>query len=285
MDIKENCGEFKSVSAGRYEILYRSGRVEVSEEYVLSEHIINIYVNGIITMKLICTPENLTELVLGRLLTERIIAGTDDVKSINIGENGERADVILNRKTGMGESDYVEITPTSCTGNHIFNDRFADFKREKPGRPVGWKSEWIFNMADLFKEGMPLHDKTRAAHSCFLFMRGNLLFKCEDIGRHNAIDKAIGYGLRNGTDLAECMVYTSGRVPTDMVMKAVCAGIAALVSKAEPTVQAVRLAQEYGLTLIGSARSDRFKVYASGDPESIKCAADESEVVGGRIDS
>ena len=73
---------------------------------------------------------------------------------------------------------------------------------------------------------------------------------CEDIGRHNALDKAVGSMLLAGVPLSECVLYTSGRVPMDMVRKAIRAGVPALVSKTMPTVQSLELAQEYGLQLL-----------------------------------
>ena len=108
---------------------------------------------------------------------------------------------------------------------------------------------------------MPLHAATWATHSCFLARNGEILFSCEDIGRHNAMDKAIGYALRNGIPLSECMVYSSGRIPTDMAKKAIRAAIPVLISKAAPTRQAIALAHTYGLTLICAARRDSMRQY------------------------
>jgi len=80
----------------------------------------------------------------------------------------------------------------------------------------------------------------------------------EDIGRHNAFDKVVGWALLNGVDLAKCMLYTSGRVPSDMASKAIRAGIPILVSKSVATDQGVALARAYGLTLICEAKPMQF---------------------------
>jgi FdhD protein len=108
---------------------------------------------------------------------------------------------------------------------------------------------------------MPLHSETFATHSCFLAQGEKLLFACEDIGRHNALDKAIGYALRHDIDLKTCIAYSSGRIPTDMVEKVIRAGIPVFASKASPTQEAIALANAYGVTLICGARSDRMKQY------------------------
>lgn len=259
----------------------RNGTTRSEEEPVLEEHLLNVYVNEQLTMKLICIPEHLTELVFGRLLTEGIIESTEDVESIYICEYGKRAKVVLKNSDSLGKSSvlidtnisstegkvsYIEETPTCCTGNHILNDYFITQTEVRPVTPINWKPDWIFALADHFSNGMPLHGQTWATHSCFLAQNGELLFECEDIGRHNALDKAIGYALRHHIDLKNCIVYSSGRIPTDMILKAIRAGIPLLASKASVTKEAIELAEEYHLTLIGAARRDRMKLYTGNGP-------------------
>lgn len=89
-----------------------------------------------------------------------------------------------------------------------------------------------------------------------------MLYCCEDLGRHNAFDKVVGCALRDGVDLAHCTIFTSGRIPTDMVVKAIRAGIPTLISKAVPTDLTVDMARRYRLTLICSAHSDSLKVFS-----------------------
>ena len=104
-------------------------------------------------------------------------------------------------------------------------------------------------LADAMGQGLPLYRATHAVHSCLLLRAGRILYRCEDLGRHNALDKAVGCALTEGVPLAECVLFTSGRVPVDMVRKAIRAGVPALVSKSMPTVQSLELAEEYGLKL------------------------------------
>ena len=162
--------------------------------------------------------------------------------------------------------DYVAPTPTCCTGNRVLNDYFITDQPMTPVTPVPWKKQWIFDLADCFANGTPLHSQTWATHSCFLACGGELLFQCEDIGRHNALDKAIGYALRHNIDLKKCVVYSSGRIPTDMAIKAIRAGIPVLASKASPSAEAVAMAKEYHLTLICAARRDRMKLFTGNNP-------------------
>lgn len=243
MDIREQYKEMNLSDSRAYSCICRDGKVVREEQEVLSEHGINIEINKEKKIKLVCSPQYLTEVVLGHLYTEGIVDGVCDIESLSLNGDGDKAEVVL--KTGKSV-------------------------REKgPVVPIAWKPEWIFAIADRFSEGMPLHQKTWATHSCFLVREDKILFACEDIGRHNAFDKVIGYALRNGIDLTKCMVYSSGRIPSDMAKKAIMAGVPVLAAKAVPTLSALKLAEDYHLTLIGAARKDCMKVYLDFSEERI----------------
>ena len=267
MYINEQYHDLPLLETKEYRFISRDGQLISKQEQILKEHLIDVYLNDHLTMKLVCLPQYLTELVLGRLLTERIIDSISDIEQIYICEYGKRAKVYLNRtsKTLPQNTEnnlFIEITPICCTGNHILNDYFVSGQTPKTVPSINWKPDWIFQMADAFADGMPLHSTTFATHSCLLARNGQILFSCEDIGRHNALDKVIGYALRNQINLHECIVYSSGRIPTDMAMKAIYAQIPILASTASPTVEAIELAKEYHLTLICAARRDRMKVFS-----------------------
>ena len=106
--------------------------------------------------------------------------------------------------------------------------------------------------------GLPLYRATRSVHSCLVLYRGEIVCQCEDLGRHNAMDKAVGRMMLEGIPLAECVLYTSGRVPVDMVRKAIRAGVPALVSKSMPTVQSLALAARYRMQLLCAKKNPGF---------------------------
>ena len=267
MHINELYSQKELTEESKYLFIERDGCQKEEQGQILSEHLLEVYVNEVLTMKLICIPEFLTELVLGRLFTSGIIRSIEEVDSVYICEYGNRGKVLLNHQKEQKEEEYVETTPTCCTGNRILNDYFVNYQSMTSVQPIPWKTSWIFQLADEFEKDTPLHRETTAPHSCYLARGEEILFHCEDIGRHNAMDKAIGYALRHGMDLSQCILYTSGRIPTDMAEKAVRAGVPILAGKAAVTTQAISLADTYGLTLIGMAKRKFMKQYAGIPPQ------------------
>jgi FdhD protein len=113
-----------------------------------------------------------------------------------------------------------------------------------------------------------LHGTTRGVHSAALAPGGRLPASAiDDVGRHNAVDKAIGRALADGTDMASCVLASTGRVSSEILFKARRAGIPVVASFGAPTHQAVLLAREMGVTLVGFARGRRLTAFSH--PERI----------------
>ena len=92
---------------------------------------------------------------------------------------------------------------------------------------------------------------------------GEVRYLCEDIGRHNALDKAIGKALIDGLDLTKCVLFSSGRIPDDMMEKVIRSRVPVLVSNGAPNNRAVELARKYHVTLICSSHMDAMDIFSS----------------------
>lgn len=218
-----------------------------TERTLAAEHAAAILVNEQPAFRVVCTPELLPQLALGRLLTEGWITSADEVERVAVCAQGLKISVQLRHPLAAAEQAGQEV-PSCCTDNLTL----ASPVRLPPLAPVPQReipAAWVDALADAMGQGLPLYRATHAVHSCLLLREGRILYRCEDLGRHNALDKAVGCALTEGVPLAECVLFTSGRVPVDMVRKAIRAGVPALVSKSMPTVQSLELAEEYGLKL------------------------------------
>lgn len=211
---------------------------------LIREHVLDIFLNDTYLMPVTCLPEWLPELVLGRLMTEGLICGLDGSVELYLCE-GDRLAKVYQKGGAAGPAPL------------------------RPLPALRWTEEQIWALSDRFQQDLPLHRLTHATHGCYLSRNGEILFQAEDTGRHNAVDKAVGWAARNQVPLEECILFTTGRTPVSMVRKLIHARIPVLVSKESPTVEGVELARQYGLTLIGNVKGGRMCVYSA--PSRVAC--------------
>jgi FdhD protein len=142
------------------------------------------------------------------------------------------------------------------------------------------QSDYSITTADIWTSvkavlNSELHMTTGGIHIVALLDKQKVIAVSEDIGRHNALDRVIGYGLRNKIDLSKTWVVVSGRISSEMVRKCLIAGIPIIVSRGATTTLAVETAEKTGLTVVGFARSSKMVVYTN--TERITGAAPASQ--------
>lgn len=268
-EIENSSREECQTGAVPVRIIRRKKGEDASERLLLREQALRISLDGKLLARLVCTGKDLPELAAGWLLTEGAIARASDLTSLRVTGSGReflaegKSRGKVPEKPVLVPAKYVAGGPGSgpeCSGA---SNAAPDF----PGQPLKpvisrkIRREWIFHLADTFRTEQPLYAATHSIHSCILSRSGTVLYVCEDIGRHNALDKACGYALLNGIPPAECEIYLSGRLPVDMVEKAVRAGFPVLAGKALPTAEAVKLAASCGLMLAGRVGTDSFVLF------------------------
>lgn len=217
-------------------LVHRDGSIESKLQLLQSEVAFTAVLNGKDARTFVCSPCSIKELVVGWLKTQGFIDLFDDIRSVKVDSSISTVEVDFSPST--------QIDPMQAVN------------------PIEWSPRAIFGMCDDFSLDSPAHRATYGIHSCYLYgPDGELACRYEDIGRHNAFDKVIGDGLINGIDLSQSTIFSSGRLPTDMALKAIHAGVPTLVTKAVPTNEAIDLARRYNLTLICSAHKDSTVVY------------------------
>lgn len=226
----------KQISAPQtIQIIWSDGNREEVQEELLLEYELRVVVNGCPAFRCACTPTDLESLVVGRLFAEGRINSVEDIAQLQLQAQTDCAEVTLQKSS---EPVVTQQTNLFC-----------------------WKPEWIFQLAEIFAADTVVHRSTACTQSCLLAQENRVLYAAEDISRHNAVDKAIGWGLRQGIALENCMLYTSGRVPVDMMQKVIRAGVPMMISNTAPTKDAVLLAEQHGVTVLGGVKNGRMKVY------------------------
>jgi FdhD protein len=249
----------------------RDGSRERDRDDLAVEEPLEIRVDGeplAVTMR---TPGEDEELAAGFLAGEGLIAGPDDIDSV-----GPSADLAANvvevrTRAGMRRDPAAERTfhLTSSCGvcgkaalEHV---RVAVPVAAPAAEPL---AEAVVAAApDAVRREQQAFDRTGALHATGLFATdGQLLVVREDVGRHNAMDKAIGSELLAGRwPLHGAFACVSGRASFELVQKAVLAGLTGLVAVGAPSTLAVSLAREHGMLLCGFVRGGRFNIYSGGE--------------------
>ena len=130
--------------------------------------------------------------------------------------------------------------------------------------------EKLFSLFKIFQEESVLYRTTGCIHASALANENEILFIAEDVGRHNAVDKVIGWALLNKIPFEGKIIIVSGRISSEMALKTAKWKIPIIVSRTAPTSLAVEISEKAGLTVIGFLRGNRFNIYTH--PERVKIA-------------
>lgn len=251
----------------------RGEEAQMVQRAVQRETLLEVRMGNRAVFQMLCSISEAKDLVLGRLFTEGFIQGIEDVLSVDLRrEEGkavasvELTEVCRRLARAVSSTGPALVSITNCIAHGCSSP--ADSPNEAPA--FSWRPSTVFALAEEFEEDRTSHARTRGVHSAYLATEGGVLCMREDIGRHNAFDKVIGWALARGIDLSECIVFTSGRVPTDMIAKAIKVGLPMLISKAAATSQTVELAKKCGLILICQATSRGFDVLSEGKMHGMK---------------
>ncbi|MCZ0861572.1 formate dehydrogenase accessory sulfurtransferase FdhD [Methanocorpusculum sp. MG] len=242
MPAKE-CGVLAAPLPG---LRYCEGRTVPVEDAAVVEDVVTLFLNGREFIKTVVSCEYLREFAVGFFVGAGLVCSASDILSV-------RAE---------GTEVFVEAACTVCVPGEMESaGGFAPLRVR--GRVfAGGKitPEEIFAVRDAVNA--EVWDATGGLHCAVLFHDHRVVFLASDIGRHNAVDKVIGYMILAGLNPRECAIGSTGRQPAGMVTKAANAGVPIVVSRAAATDAGIAAAEECGVTLVCFTRPPRFTVYA-----------------------
>jgi FdhD protein len=250
------------------------------KDRVATEEPLEIRLDGHALAITLRTPGDDEELAAGFVLTEGLVAGPDDIARIVVVEDvppsarGNVVDVQLvpgMNGTAAARQSKLNHRPsfiTSACGVCGRGTIDAVARRAAPLPPgPAIAASCISGFPDRLRQAQAVFAETGGLHAAGLFdVDGNLLATREDVGRHNAVDKIVGFGaLRRALPFATRALLVSGRAGFEIILKAWMAGIPIVASVSAPSQLAVQLAEEADMTLIGFVRGSTFTVYHGRD--------------------
>ncbi|WP_187431314.1 Sulfur carrier protein FdhD [Roseobacter fucihabitans] len=209
-------------------------------------------------------------LALGFLRNQGMLSAADDITGVDYDEELETVIVRTARKTDYEEKMRKKTRTSGCAVGTVFGDMMAGLEGVSlPTTPV--RTSWLYALSAKINRTPSLYLEAGAIHGTVLCHEDRPLVYMEDVGRHNAVDKIAGWMLSEAVSAEDKILYTTGRLTSEMVIKTAIMGIPVLASRSGFTAWGVEIAQQVGLTLIGRMKGQRF-VCLSGEDRLIRDA-------------
>ncbi|MEF3303893.1 formate dehydrogenase accessory sulfurtransferase FdhD [Paenibacillus sp. GYB003] len=237
------------------------------DDPIAAEYPLTVYAGDAEWATIVCTPTDLEQLTVGFLASEGAIRVYDDIEELAIDEDRGIAYVRLARPQALDPSLFSKRRIGSCCGKSRLSFVFrtdAETSRKLESDMTIAPSRCYELMRQLHAASVA-HRLTGGVHGAALCDETGILAHFTDIGRHNALDKLYGHCLMNRVETADKTIVFSGRLSSEVVLKAVKIGAPVLLSKSAPTDLGLQLAEELGLTAVGFLRGGSMNVYTRGE--------------------
>ena len=234
------------------------------EDTVVREFPLTIFLNNKELVTLLCSPADLKYLVVGFLLSEGLVKGKGDIKKIIVDDQRGVVRVETNEEEEFANELIFKRFITSGCGRGTSFYSAADVQGQaKIESQIKISALEVFSLVKSFQHYSQIYRITGGVHSAALCDTTNILVFADDIGRHNAIDKIFGQCILKDIPANDRIVLSSGRISSEILLKVAKKNIPIIISKSVSTNLAVRLANDLGITLIGSVRGKKIKVYTN----------------------
>ena len=239
------------------------------DDTVSTDEAVCVFINGEYYRTLIATPTMIEELVVGHLIGEGIINSLDDLKAVEVEPLKVRVELQDEVDLDRINMRKVNLITTAC-GSLSPPVRGDQLDQMWNASDIEVEAERIWDMVRELNLRSQIYRETGGNHSAMLCSpEGEVLSFAEDVGRHNAVDKVIGEGLIRGIRLEECVLVSSGRQSSEIVLKVARCGTPVIASVAGPLESGIKIADATGITLVCFVRGRRMNVYTHHDRISI----------------
>ncbi len=235
--------------------------IEFDDE-IATEYPLTFRIDGEEFATMVCSPEHLQELAIGFLASEGVIRSFADIQQLHIDTDRGYIDIELRTKQSTSKDLYSKRFIGSCCGKsrqfYFHNDMFT---AKTSTTRVTVSVEQCVNLMEQLQNHSSDFQLTGGVHNASLCTPEKMIVVRSDIGRHNALDKLFGYCLQHKIQTRDKIITFSGRMSSEVVLKAAKIGVGFLLSKSAPTDLALKLADDLGITCVGFIRSGRMNGY------------------------
>lgn len=246
----------------RIKKVWQSGKSENIDDVIPLEQLLVIFVNDAKISTLSCSPTSEIELAIGHIYTSGYLDNIDRIKTINLCDD-DKGKMVREIKIYADieiAKEKTNVFVASGCGN--IDDLILEKKINKLRGKTKIDADTILSLGKRTLENQRFKKELGGLHSGVFFdNEGNIILQREDIGRHNCLDKIIGSCLLKDIDIGNGMIYTTGRVSLDVVLKLARAGVSILVTNSSVSEKAVGAAKKLDFILIGYSRGKRFNIY------------------------
>ncbi len=234
---------------------------------VVEERPLTIYLNAQEIVTAMTIGDYPKYLAVGYLRNQGMLLNDDIITGIDYDADIETVIVRTTRQTNYEEKLKKKTRTSGCAVGTVFGDVMEGLEGLKlPATPL--KTSWLYTLSHQINTLPSLYLVAGGIHGTVLCHKDNPLIYMEDVGRHNAVDKIAGWMMLEGAIAQDKILYTTGRLTSEMVIKTAMMGIPTLASRSGFTAWGVEIARQVGLTLIGRMRGKRF-VCLSGEDRLI----------------
>jgi FdhD protein len=237
-------------------------------DYVAEEKPLHLFVNKTYWATILCSLANLKEMAVGHLLSEGILKSTAEIDEVNLKEAEESCYVKLKDEVNVENRMklsrlHARIVTSACGSGSPYQ---YTRKPAKIKSKLTVKAEVLFKSVNQLNFKAEIFRKTGGVHAAAIYKAdGSLVALAEDVGRHNAVDKAIGMAALNHAGFDECFLALSGRLSGDVVFKAAKVGLPIIGSLAAALSSGIEMAEQANLTLAGFVRGKRMNIYTHAE--------------------
>ncbi|WP_299663096.1 formate dehydrogenase accessory sulfurtransferase FdhD [uncultured Ruegeria sp.] len=241
---------------------------EVSQISVVEERPLTIFLNAQEIVTAMTIGDYPEYLALGFLRNQGMLLADDEIKQVDYDDDLETVIVRTARETSYEDKLKKKTRTSGCAVGTVFGDMMEGLEDVRLPQ-VSVRTSWLYDLAAKINRTPSLYLGAGAIHGTVLCRENRPLVYMEDVGRHNAVDKISGWMLSEDEGAADKILYTTGRLTSEMVIKTAMMGIPVLASRSGFTAWGVEIAREVGLTLIGRMRGQRY-VCLSGEDRLVR---------------